>query len=142
MTSEALNDRDYIRYLSVRDYIKTLFTSKQSLVVESVWVYAKVSDSNSKCEVYTTIINIDRNMLKKAKRLGIINCVNTTNVILHQPQILTLDSPITSHKRIIIIYDNRTKDCNIYEGETTEEEQIEDIRERSFRKRLRSHRRY
>lgn len=116
--------------MQLNEFIKTLFTSKQSLVVETVWLYI-----NNR-SVYNVVINIDPAMSKKAKRLGF----ESTVIVKRLTQLLT-DQEI-NNGRCIIIYDNRTHSGQIFEGEQSESEQQENIIERLRNKRFKTHRRY
>lgn len=138
-------------HMKVREFIKTLYSSKQELVIDGVWIYALMKEG-MKADTYNVIINIDRLMGKKAKRLGLVEDPSKFAII--KPLRVSLDlsdsvemkgTSLSNQSRIIIIYNNRTKDVDIYEGESTEEHQIQSIRDGVMKKRwssYRSHRRY
>ena len=108
--------------MNVYEFIKELrkqrlYTVKQSMYVENIFIY--VEDS----EVYKIILHVDPAMLKKAKKIGL----NNEYVIHNIKQKLQLEEKYNKG-RFIILYDTRNNNADIYEGETTEQEQYERLK--------------
>lgn len=103
----------------VNDLMKAkVFTSKQCLVIENLYIY--VNDS----EVYKVIVAVNPNLMKKAKKIGIDNNYKTYFMEVK----LKLD-PKCSTGSFIILYDINTKSYSIFTGEVSEEEQLQKIKE-------------
>ena len=101
----------------VSDLMKAkVFTSKQCIVIENLYIYVKDS------EVYKVVLAVNPNLLKKAKKLGIDSLYKTYFMEVK----LKLD-PKCSTGLFIILYDVNTKTCNIFNGEVSEEEQMKRI---------------
>ena len=115
-----------VNALTVHDFVKDLrinklFTSKQSLVIENLYIYFE------DLKVYKVIIAIHPSMMKKAKKLG-FNELYTT-VFLDDVKI-KVDEIDVSIGKYICIYNLSTQDCAIYHGEESEEEQRRKIKKR------------
>ena len=101
----------------VSDLMKAkVFTSKQCLVIENLYIYVKDS------EVYKVVLAINPNLMKKAKKLGIDVPYKTYFMEVQ----LKLD-PKYSSGSYIILYDVNTKSCSIFNGEVSEEQQLQKI---------------
>ena len=107
----------------VNDLIKAkVFTIKQCIVIENLYIYVKDS------EVYKVIVAVNPNLMKKAKKLGIDVPYKTYFMEVK----LKLD-PAFITGSYIILYDVNTKSCNIFNGEVSEEEQMKRIIEKRKR---------
>ena len=101
----------------VNDLMKAkVFTSKQCIVIENLYIYVKDS------EVYKVIVAVNPNMMKKAKKLGIDVPYKTYFMEVQ----LKLD-PKCSTGSYIILYDVNNKSCSVFNGEISEEEQMKKI---------------
>ena len=96
---------------------KGLYTVKQSMYVENIFIYIDNS------EVYKVILHVDPAMLKKAKKIGL----NNEYVIHNIKQKLQLEDKYKKG-RFIILYDTRTNNADVYQGEITEKEQYERLK--------------
>lgn len=128
-------------------FVNSIVKPKHQLVVESLYIYANNGI------VYNVVINIIPNMLKKAKRLGLINDkqlrdgVSSIFVDLtsrdHSQLDLTPALAANQRKgRIIIVHTLSNSQTLVYGGEVSEVDQIANIRENIRAKRFKSHRRY
>ena len=103
----------------VNDLIKAkVFTIKQCIVIENLYIYVKDS------EVYKVVVAVNPNLMKKAKKLGIDVPYKTYFMEVK----LKLDNKFNTGS-YIILYDVNTKSCNIFNGEVSEEEQLQRIQE-------------
>ena len=103
----------------VSDLMKAkVFSSKQCIVIENLYIY--VHDS----EVYKVVLAVNSNLMKKAKKLGIDVPYKTYFMEVK----LKLDNKCSTGS-FIILYDVNTKSCNIFNGEISEEEQLQKIKE-------------
>ena len=113
--------------ISVHDFVRDLklnktFTSKQSVVIDNIYIYF------NNLKVYKVVIVVNPSMIKKAKRLGIESPYLT---------IFLDDIPIkcdeihkdVSKGKYIAIYNLSKSEYSVFPGETSEEEQIQKIRE-------------
>ena len=101
----------------VNDLMKAkVFSSKQCLVIENLYIYVKDS------EVYKVIVAVNPKMMKKAKKLGIDVPYKTYFMEVK----LKLDPKCTTGS-FIILYDVNTKSCSIFNGEVSEEQQLQKI---------------
>ena len=96
---------------------KGIYTVKQSMVVENIFIYVDNS------EVYKVILHVDPAMLKKAKKIGL----NNEYVIHNIKQNVQLEDKFKKG-RFIILYDTRKDNADVYEGEVTEKEQYERLK--------------
>ena len=108
--------------MDVFEFVKDLkkrkvFTVKQSMVIESINIY--VTDE----EIYKIALHIDPAALKKAKKLGL----NQEYILIPLSQKLNLEEKYKKGKHIMI-YDLPTNNVSVYEGETTEEQQIDRLK--------------
>lgn len=111
--------------INIHDFVKDLrinkiFTSKQSLVIENLYIYFE--DLN----VYKVIIAIHPSMMKKAKKLGF----NEPYMTIYLETKIKVDNMDVSKGKYIAIYNLSTQDCAIYHGEESEEEQRKKITKR------------
>ena len=106
--------------ISINEFVKDLktaklFTAKQCLVIENLYIYFK------DMKVYKVIIAVNPSMLKKAKKLG-----------LNSPYITTFfdDVPINipdlkiSSGSYIALYNVNDQTYSVFSGEESEEEQM------------------
>lgn len=128
----------------LRSYLLSLYTTKQELVIDSVYIYANNGVA------YNAVINIDTNTLKKAHRLGLITksqYESKVSTIYAKSEVVNADlSQCLDEKqrkgRIIIVYTPRDGKGLVYGGEQSEEEQEKTIIERMKAKRWKCHRRW
>ncbi len=104
--------------MNVYDYIKELkrkglFKVKYSIVVENIILYV-----NNSC-VYRVIFQVNPDMLKKAKKLGLNSSYVKCDI---QSEKIKLEDKY-KNGRIIIMYDITKDKADVYEGEISEEEQ-------------------
>ena len=103
----------------INDLMKAkVFTSKQCIVIENLYIYVRDS------EVYKVVVAVNPKLMKKAKKLGIDTLYKTYFMEVK----LKLDPAFTTGS-FIILYDVNTKSCNIFNGEVSEEEQLQRIKE-------------
>ena len=112
---------------NIHDFVKDLktsklFTQKQSLVIENLYIYIK------DLKVYKVIIAVNPNQLKKAKKLGLNSQYSTT---------FFDDIPIKFEKEeneklkkgnFIILYNPNNSEASIFNGEETETQQVKKLK--------------
>ena len=105
---------DFIRNIKSQGLMKV----KHCIVLESVYIYVK--DGN----VYKFILHVNPDMLKKAKKLGLDG-----EYISYHPGNIKLKLEEKYRKgSFIIIYDLSKNEANVYDGEVSEQEQIEKLK--------------
>ena len=115
--------------ISIHEFVKDLktaklFTAKQCLVIENLYIYFK------DMKVYKVIIAVNPSMLKKAKKLGLNSQGSSSRG--QSPYITTFfdDVPINipdlkiSSGSYIALYNVNDQTCSVFSGEESEEEQM------------------
>lgn len=108
--------------MNIHEFVNSLkqtkvFTTKQCIVIDNLLIYF------NNLKVYKVIIAVNPNLMKKAKKLGLTSQYSTTffdDVLITVPDVKNI-----SKGRFIAIYNPNNGNCSIYEGEVTEQEQIE-----------------
>ena len=105
---------EFIKDIKRRGLLKV----KQSIVVESVFIYVRNS------EVYKIALHVNPDMLKKAKKLGL----NSEYVIyVMNNEKLKLDEKYCNGN-FIIIYNMSKNECDVFAGEISEKEQFDRLK--------------
>ena len=104
--------------ISIHEFVKDLktaklFTAKQCLVIENLYIYFK------DMKVYKVIIAVNPSMLKKAKKLGLNSQYITTFFDDIKISIPTLNISSGSY---IALYNVNDQNYSVFSGEESEEE--------------------
>ena len=106
--------------ISIHEFVKDLktaklFTAKQCLVIENLYIYFK------DMKVYKVIIAVNPSMLKKAKKLGLNSPYITTFFDDIKISVPNLNVSTGSY---IALYNVNDQTCSVFSGEESEEEQM------------------
>lgn len=115
------NIHSFVKDLKLKKY----FTQKQTPFIDKIYIY--INDLN----VYKVIIVANQDSMKTCKKLGLLNIYNIYEKDFGK---ITLEYDAAKNGKFIVIYDPKNLIANLYTGEESESQQINDMRKHYSRK--------
>lgn len=115
------NIHSFVKDLKLKKY----FTQKQTPFIDKIYIY--INDLN----VYKVIIVANQDSMKTCKKLGLLNIYNIYEKDFGK---ITLEYDAAKNGKFIVIYDPKNLIANLYTGEESESQQINNMRKHYSRK--------